>query len=91
MRALVMIAVLGFGASTAVAQDADKCVQTETWFNTAVQARLDGDSKSKVRRTMTREMGKDAAGQLVDFIFLLPEAQLTPDLGKAARAQCEAL
>ncbi|MBV7396324.1 hypothetical protein [Mameliella sediminis] len=91
MRVLGFIAAFGIAASGAMAQDVDKCEQTETWFNMAAQARLDGDNKNKVRRTMAKEMGKDAAGQLVDFIFLVPEAQLTPELGKAARAQCEAL
>ncbi|SMX47589.1 hypothetical protein [Maliponia aquimaris] len=95
MRGLAMMAVLGFLAAGASAQDADtpvdKCAQTEAWFMMAVDARLAGDTLRKVRRTLTQEMGKTAAEQLADFVFALPEAQLTPEVGKLARAQCEAL
>lgn len=95
MRGLVIFAVFGIWASVAVAQDAenplDKCAQTEAWFMMAVDARLAGDSLRKVRRALTKEMGLTAAEQLTDFVFALPEAQLTPEVGKLARAQCEAL
>ena len=91
MRVLAFIAVLGLTTSGAFAQKVDSCAQTEAWFNAAVQARLDGDRKAKVRRTLTKEMGRTAAEQLADFVFALPEEQLNPEVGKAARAQCEAL
>lgn len=91
MRVLAIIAVIGMTVSGASAQEVDSCAQTETWFNAAVQARLDGDGKGKVRRALRKEMDRTAAEQLADFVFALPEEHLTPDLGKAARAQCEAL
>ena len=69
----------------------DACAQTETWFMSAVEARLEGKSKSRVRRSLRGEMGTTAAEQLVEFVFALPENMLTPEVGKAARAQCEAL
>lgn len=95
MRGLVLIAVFGLWAPMAIAQDAepalDKCEQAEVWFNMAVDARRLGDNKRKVRRMLTKEMGRTAAEQLADFVFALQVAQLTPAVGKAARAQCEAL
>lgn len=96
MRVLIFIAMIGMAASGAVAQDAsepvvDKCAQSETWFNAAVQARLDGDSIGKVRRNLRKDMDRTAAEQLADFVFSLPQELLTPEVGKAARAQCEAL
>ncbi len=89
MRVLAMVAVFGILSSGAAAQD--KCAATEALFNMGIEARQDGDSKRKVRRMLTREMGRDAAEQLADFVFALPDDQLTPAIGQAARAQCEAL
>ncbi|WP_417206578.1 hypothetical protein [Antarctobacter sp.] len=91
MRILAMIAVFGMTASGAMAQDVDKCALTETWFNAAVQARLDGDTIGKVRRTLRKDMDRTAAEQLAEFVFALPEEALTPEVAKAARTQCEAL
>ncbi len=101
MRAAVAIGICGLAAVVAwgapgMAQsdgdDAqDACAQTETWFMSAVEARLEGKSKSRVRRSLRGEMGTTAAEQLVEFVFALPENMLTPEVGKAARAQCEAL
>lgn len=95
MRVLSLAVALALWSTASHAQqsdtDLDQCAQTEAWFNMAVEARQNGDNKRKVRRVMSKEMGRDAAEQLVDFIFLLPEAQLSPEVGKAARLQCEAL
>ena len=95
MRGLAVMAVCGLMASGALAQGSDKaldaCAQTEVWFMTAVDARLEGESKKDVSESLAEEMGKEAASQLADFVFALPEAQLTPEVGKLARAQCEAL
>lgn len=91
MRMLAMIAVIGMMASGAVAQNADKCELTETWFNAAVQARLDGEQIGQVRRALRKDMDRTAAEQLAEFVFALPEAALTPEVAKAARTQCEAL
>jgi hypothetical protein len=96
MRAVVLMIGIGLWATGAAAQDAeapalDKCAQSEVWFNVAVDSRLLGDNKRQVRRKLSPDMGRDAADQLADFVFDLPVELLTPEVGKAARAQCEAL
>ena len=95
MRGVAVLAVFGLWVTGASAQGAegtvDKCAQTEAWFMMAVDARLEGDNLRKVRRMLTQEMGRTAAEQLADFVFALPEVHLTPEVGKLARAQCEAL
>ena len=73
------------------AQDLDKCAQTEAWFNVAVDSRKLGETKASVRRVLRPDMGREAADQLVDFVFALPEEQLTREIGAMARKQCEAL
>lgn len=90
---VLVLGLAGMGA-VAVAQDdaASRCETVESWFNMAVAARAEGAAEGKVRRMMRREMNdKAAADELTGHVFALPEALLTPEVGAAARAQCEAL
>ncbi|MGP6087488.1 hypothetical protein [Antarctobacter jejuensis] len=92
MRMFVVIAVVSAFATGAFAQEADKCAKTESWFKLAIDSRILGEPKSSVRRALQAEMGeRKAANELADFVYLLPEEQLTPALAEAARAQCEAM
>ncbi len=92
MRVFAMIAVLSVYATGALAQVDDKCAKTESWFKLAVDSRILGEPKTKVRRLLQAEMGqRKAATELAEFIYLLPEEQLTPALAEAARAQCESM
>lgn len=96
MRAFALVAFLGIfasGLSVPVSAAAeDPCDRAEAWFKLAMDMRIMGESKAKVRRTLQGEMGeKKAANELADFMFLLPDDQLTPQLIQAARAQCEAV
>jgi hypothetical protein len=95
MRLVSLVAFLALCSTGVFAQDEaeplDTCAHTEAWFKMGVDARLLGDNQRKVRRMLIKEMGRTAGEQLSEFIFALPEEQLTPEVGKAARAQCEAL
>lgn len=92
MRVFALIAVVSLFASGALAQEADKCAKTEGWFKLAIDSRILGEPKAKVRRLLQAEMGeRKAAKDLANFVYLLPKEQLTPALAEAARAQCEAI
>ena len=97
MREMVFALILGVGAavanvhSAAADEAADKCAQTETWFNLAVDNRKMGETKGKVRRILRPDMGRNAADQLVDFVYALPDAHLNHEVGAMARQQCEGM
>ncbi|WP_425071987.1 hypothetical protein [Sagittula sp. S175] len=92
MRKLVVALFIGLIAAPVLAEDElDKCAQTEAWFNLAVDSRKLGETKAAVRRTLRPDMGREAADQLVDFVFALPDEHLNHELGAAARKQCEGL
>ena len=91
MRKVAILAVLVFATSGVAAQDLDKCGQTEAWFNRAIEGRLAGQSKAQLRRALRPDMGREAADQLIEFIFAAPKDQLSPAISAAARKQCEAL
>ncbi|MBP0484065.1 hypothetical protein [Sagittula salina] len=92
MRKTILALCLVCAAPAAFAQEAlDKCAQTEAWFNLAVDSRKLGETEIAVRRTLRADMGRDAADQLVAFVYALPEEHLTHDVGALAREQCEGL
>lgn len=68
-----------------------KCAQTEAWFNLAVDNRKLGETKAGLRRQLRPDMGWQAADQLVDFVYALPEEMLTHEVGAMARQQCESM
>lgn len=92
MRPFVFAFFLGMSTSPLLAQQSlDACAQTEAWFNTAVDSRILGETQADVGKTLSADMGKEAAEQLVGFVYALPEDQLTHDVGAMARKQCESL
>lgn len=90
---LSLFLILGLpAAGFAEGEEVSRCEKVEMWFNTAIQARVDGSGEGKVRRMMRKEMGdRTAAEELTKHVFALPEELLTEEVGKAARTQCEAL
>ncbi|GAA4218208.1 hypothetical protein GGQ68_002411 [Sagittula marina] len=93
MRNAVLALILAGLPAVAVAQDdaLETCAQTEAWFNLAVDSRKMGEPKRTVQTTMRDEMDRAAADQLVEFVYALPEGQLTHAVGAMARQQCEGL
>jgi len=95
MRSLVIAVLVTMSVWTTEAPaqqaDVDPCAQTEAWVITAVKARIAGHTQRNVHRVLSPEMGEDASKQLLDFVYALPRAQLRPELGSVARAQCEQL
>lgn len=57
----------------------------------AVTARRDGDGMRKTRRMLRQELDRTAGDMLAEWIFSLPEDQLTEAVGEMWQAQCEAL
>ena len=90
MRFIVFVTALAV-AGPAFAQGKTDCAQQAEIVMGAVEARADGQSKRKTRATLNDALGKDAAKALADWIYTLEPEQLTDDVGKAYKVQCEAL
>ncbi|SMX30279.1 hypothetical protein TRP8649_04422 [Pelagimonas phthalicica] len=56
-----------------------------------VNGRVDGVRKGKARRELVKSLDKTAGEMLADWVYSLPEEQLTDEVGKAYKAQCEAM
>ena len=78
----------------ALGQDAQAetaCEKTERVVQEAVDARRAGDSKRKTRRMLIDVLDRTAGEQLAEYIYSLPEAQLTDEVAALFKTQCEAL
>ncbi|MCR8546795.1 hypothetical protein M4578_03065 [Salipiger sp. P9] len=88
---MVLAMVLAAGPLTAQVSAAEKktrCAESAAIVMTAVQARKDGESKAKARRTLRKELDRTAGEMLADWIWDLPEEQLTEEVGQLWEAQC---
>ncbi|MDA7426083.1 hypothetical protein [Thalassococcus lentus] len=67
------------------------CAEQAELVMQAVNARAEGEPKRKTRRMLRAALDREAGDMLADFIYTLPEDQLTDAVGDAYKAQCEAL
>lgn len=93
MRRAALFLALSLAAGPGAAQGAAQskkaqCAATAEIVMTAVQARKDGDSKRKARRALRAALDRTAGDMLAEWIWGLPEAQLTDAVGAAWEAQC---
>ncbi|EPX85575.1 hypothetical protein [Salipiger mucosus] len=84
----LLIALLSAGAASAQSTKEERCEASAAVVMEAVQARLDGMQKSRVRRALIRELDRTAGEMLADWIYGLPESELTPQVGETWKAQC---
>ncbi|MCT4611412.1 MAG: hypothetical protein N4A70_19660 [Pelagimonas sp.] len=92
MRGAVFAGLL-LSLATPVMADEEKvdCDAQAAMVMEVVQARADGKSKRKASRVLKKELGKDAAGMLADWVYTLPEDQLNEQVGVSWKALCETL
>ena len=92
MRLVAVFAVLAVTALPAAAQPVDKegCLKSVEIVMAGVNARAEGKSKAATRRMLQDALDRNAGEQLAEFIWSLPEDQLTDAVGEAWKAQCEA-
>ena len=85
---------LGLLASLPAAADAQQdkaaaCAESAGIVMQAVEARKQGAAKSKARAALREQIGDRGAGDmLADWIWSLPEDQLTDEVSAAWEAQC---
>ncbi|KUF09260.1 hypothetical protein [Pseudoponticoccus marisrubri] len=77
-------------AHPAAAQAPDCAAQAEIVMQ-AVTARAEGRPKSEAVAGLSAALDAEAASMLSDWIWTLPEDQLTSAVGEAWQTQCEAL
>ena len=88
--AMIGIGILVAGGAQA-APDADKvaaCDKSVAVVMAGIQARKDGASMGKTRRAMRKELDRTAGDMLAEWIYALPEDQLTEEVGTVWKAQC---
>lgn len=80
-------------AQMAQAESAAKpdCAAQAALVMEVVNGRVDGVRKGKARRDLVKSLDKTAGEMLADWVYSLPEEQLTDEVGKAYKAQCEAM
>ncbi|WP_353472828.1 hypothetical protein PVT71_02005 [Salipiger sp. H15] len=90
MRNLVILG-LALAAATPVSAQSDKAARCETsakMVMEAVQARKDGIPQKRTERELRRALDRDAGTMLAQWIYGLPEDQLTLDVGRQWEKQC---
>ena len=87
--ALVLCCALSAPVS-AQSVDREGCLRSVEIVMQAVTARAEGKSRMQTRRMLRAALDRNAGDQLNDFVWSLPEDQLTDAVGEAWRAQCEA-
>ncbi|MBY6003532.1 hypothetical protein KUV62_06420 [Salipiger bermudensis] len=91
---LTLAASLGLLASLPLAASAQQdkaaaCAESAGIVMQAVESRKEGVAKSKARAALRDQIGDRGAGDmLADWIWSLPEDQLTDEVGAAWEAQC---
>ena len=91
MRLTGLALALGLAAGPLAAQDAAKeaqCNKSAAVVMEAVAARKAGAPKEQARRMLREKLDHTAGDMLSDWIYDLPEDQLTDALGTAWKAQC---
>ena len=76
------------GTADADTQRLQSCARQAELVMTAVEARADGVPQRRAQRDLGAELGPEAAEMLAGWIYSLPEAQLTPEVGTAWETQC---
>ncbi|GGG80990.1 hypothetical protein GCM10011415_33090 [Salipiger pallidus] len=92
-NALFAIALIAAGPVLSVgaahAQDkSEACAQSAAVVSAAVEGRQAGQSKSAVRNALRDALDREAGDMLAEWIWSLPQEQLTPAIGEAFEAQC---
>ncbi len=91
---LMAAVVLPGSISRAQTMNDEQCKATADIVAVAVEQRTDGKKAKKVKRGLTKgntavdEVFHPAVGPLVDWVFTLDEADLTPDVAVAYEKQC---
>ncbi|WP_299928966.1 hypothetical protein [uncultured Pelagimonas sp.] len=93
MTMRVLLAALICAAPMASAQEAVKpdCEAQAALVMDVVNGRIDGVRKGKARRTLSKSLDRTAADMLAEWVYTLPEDQLTDEIGTNWKAQCDAL
>ncbi len=92
MRYLMVLVLLAPGSALADETPAVRdCAAQAALVMQAVTARVEGEPMRKTRRMLRAELDRTAGDMLAEWIYGLPEAQLTDEVGKLWQAQCEAL
>lgn len=90
---LGVLAIFVAGLATPTfAQDAEllNCDTQVEVVMAAVNARADGQPLRRIRRDLRNRLGREAGDLLTEWIYTLPESQLTDAVGDAWRVQCVA-
>lgn len=91
MRIVLALAV--WAAPMALAEESEKpdCDAQVALVMEVVNGRVDGVRKGKARRVLRQGLDRTAADMLADWVYTLPEEQLTEEVGLAWKTQCDAL
>lgn len=90
MRNLVII-LMALSAATPVSAQGNKtasCENSAKIVMEAVQARKDGVSERRTERELRRALNRDTGTMVAQWIYGLPEDQLTLDVGRTWVGQC---
>lgn len=93
MTSRFFLAALILAAPMALAQEPLKpdCAAQADLVMEVVNGRADGIRKGKARRVLRAGLDRTAADMLAEWVYALPEEQLTDEVGKTWKTQCEAM
>ncbi len=89
----VLLAALICAAPMVSAEEAVKpdCDAQAALVMDVVNGRIDGVRKGKARRVLRAGLDRTAADMLAEWVYELPQDQLTDEIGTAWKARCETL
>ncbi|MCA0938825.1 hypothetical protein LCM08_06435 [Salipiger pacificus] len=90
MRNLVVLGLV-LAAATPVSAQSEKAARCETsakMVMEAVQARKDGIPLKRTERELRRALDRDTGASLAQWIYGLPEKNLTLDVGRKWEQEC---
>ena len=90
-RLVLTGATLGLALGSATWAQGTDCAAQAALVMTGVEARVAGAPVEVTRARFAEGLPDEVAGLLAQWIYDLPEAQLTPAVGDAWQAQCEAM
>ena len=91
VSSLAAAAVLCLAGQAGLAQESKDCARSAELVQTAVEARKSGDPMDKTRDFLRAELDEEAGDMLADFIYALPEEQLTDQVAAQWGTLCQSL
>lgn len=91
MRSFAILAVLSLSAGNPVWAESMDCAAQSDFVMSLVEGRKDGVPRDEAESSAVATLDENAGALLAEWVYTLPEDQLTDAIGVAWKTQCEAM